>query len=125
MIYNIVPFEIFVWSYRTSDMYFIWDIAKIPYIKKNQYPFSVNRTTGTPWDHVFFYKNDHTHIEDYDEEYYALEMAKKSCLGCTGEVWKQNTVYIRYMWYVIPTYVLPVHRHTMENQHKNVDTHQY
>ena len=38
MIYNIVPFEVFVWSYRTSDMYFVWDIAKIPYIKKKSIP---------------------------------------------------------------------------------------
>ena len=51
-----------------------------------QYPYCVNRTTGTPWHHNFFNENDHTPREDHDEQYCTLGMAKIACLGGTGKV---------------------------------------
>ena len=68
MIYDIVPLEVFVWSSRMSDMYFVCDIAKMSHIKKIQYLFCINRTTGTPWDHDLCYGNDHAHEQDHDEQ---------------------------------------------------------
>ena len=57
--------------------------------------------------------------------YFILGIYQKG--GCAAEIcilelWAQCG---RYGWYGIPMYVLPVHRHTMENQRKNADTHQY
>ena len=74
---------------------------------------------------IFFNKNDHTPGEDHDEQYCTLGIHQKGgceAKKCILELWG---VCVRYGWYGIPTYVQPVHRHTMENQRKNADTHQY
>ena len=123
MIYNIVPLEVIVWSFRMSAMYMYFalysakmthiDNLSIPILRQSHYWYKRPYTLRMPRWTILCTWNGNNHIF----KGYGTSLKKA--------VWKRYTVWIRCMWYGIPTYVIPVHHHTTENKRKNVDTHQY